>query len=92
MTAWGRAGRRDQVLLTVAGDVVLPFVTFLLVALALLHATRRFAASSWLRSALLSLPVFYLFCDYTENLVFTTPTCPWCVRAKTPARTAHRIP
>jgi len=72
IAAWGPAGRRDQVLFTVTGDVLLPMATLLFAALALVYAARRLGLRPWLRTTLLALPAAYLLCDYLENIGIVT--------------------
>jgi hypothetical protein len=72
MTAWGPAGRRDQVLFTLTGDVLLPLTLFVFTALALRYATGRLGAPAWLRALLVLLPVAYLLSDYAENAAIVT--------------------
>jgi hypothetical protein len=91
MTAWGPVGRRNQVLFTATGDVVLPLVTFAFGALALLYATRRLGAPAWLRTALLALPAAYLACDYLENLGIVTLVLTYPGRLDALAATTERL-
>lgn len=91
MTAWGPSGRRNQVLFTATGDVLLPFATFLCSALALLYATRRLGSPAVLRTVLLALPAAYLLCDYLENIAIVTLVLDYPTRLDTLATVAERI-
>jgi hypothetical protein len=68
LTRWGPAGRHDQLVFTLTLDVLVPILTFLFLALALLKLTRPHRQVRWLRVLAVALPVAYLISDYGENI------------------------
>jgi hypothetical protein len=74
LAAWGSAGRRDHVVFTATGDVVLPLTAFAFGAAALWYGTRGSAVPGWARVMLLALPLAYLVSDYAENAAIVTMT------------------
>jgi len=67
ITRWGQAGRHRQLVFTLSIDALVPLLTFLSLAIALLHLTRPYRATRWLRVVAFALPGAYMLCDYGEN-------------------------
>lgn len=91
LTAWGQAGRRNQILFTVIGDVVLPLTAFTFGAAALWYGTRRSAFPVWARVLLLAVPLAYLVSDYAENTAIVTMALRYPVRLDQVATAAERF-
>jgi hypothetical protein len=68
LTAWGPSGRRTQLAFTLTGDVLLPLVVAVTLALTMLHGSRSLGVPARGRAALLALPLAAMIADYLENV------------------------
>ncbi|MGY4644339.1 hypothetical protein [Cellulomonas sp. URHB0016] len=68
LTAWGPSGRRTQLTFTLTGDVLLPLVVAVTLALTMLRGSRSLGVPARGRRALLALPLAAMIADYLENV------------------------